>query len=144
MKSSTAILVVGGVASVAGIGYLLWKKNSEGVPVLAGPGQQVGSVNPALLTQPSQVYPSQYGSGQVVRQDTASQPWYGGARPVDASANLVDQNFIQNVQYAKGTADIISSVGSIWDDLNLGSLWESEGSYFEEDSSSEIDWGSWA
>ena len=109
------------------------------------PGGLAADTDPNSLAQPSQVYPSQYGSGQVQRQDTASQPWYGGARPIDASSTLVDPNFIMNTQYLQGAAGMVSSLTSIWDDLNLGSLWKDDGSYFEEDSSSDVnwDWSNW-
>lgn len=140
MKNQT-LLIIAGLAAAGGIGFVLWRsRNQNQLPIIAGPTGQVAGVNPQLLTQPSQVYPSQYGSGQVQRQDTASQPWYGGTRaPLSVQPN-VDQNFIQNVQYAKGAADIISSVSSIWDDLNLGSLWQDDGAYFSEDDSSEMSW----
>ena len=143
MNSST-VLILGGVGAAGLIGFLWWRNTQSQIPMIAGPGQPMSSVNPNLLTQPSQAYPSQYGSGQVQRQDTASQPWYGGPRPQDATAGLVDQNFIQNVNLAKGSAEIVSSLTSIWDDLNLGSIWNDDGSYFQEDSSGEDiswDWG---
>ena len=145
MKSSTALIIFGAMGLTAG-GIFLWSRRNSLLPVLAGPGVPVGAVNPNSLTQPSQSYPTAIGSGQVDRQDTASQPWATAqTKAVNAqlpSGSIVDQNFLQNVAIAKGTSDIVSSMTSIWDDLNLASLWDDGGSSFvEEDPFEGFDWG---
>lgn len=72
---------------------------------------------PNLMAQPQQNYP--YTPAPVPRADSGNQPWYQGNRNfIQPQAPVGDQNFLQNVQYLKGAADISSSVASIWDDLS--------------------------
>lgn len=147
MKQSTVLILAG--MGILGVGAFMYFRRGQMVPVIAGPGSGVDMLNPALLTQPSQTYPTQYGSGQVNRQDTASQPWSTAqTRAVNQqlpSSGLVDQNFIQNVAIAKGTADIVGSLTSIWDDLNLASLWDDGGDAFvEEDTFEGFSWDNYS
>lgn len=143
MKTSTAVLLGVGVVTVGGLVYLFFFRRN-GIPVLAGPTQVGSAVDPGLLTQPSQLYPVQPPS--PTRQDTASQPWYGGARPADASSNIVDQNMLKNAQTIAGAAGIVSSVKSIWDDLDISSWWSSTDSSVQEDdmfAGSNFSWNSY-
>jgi len=129
--------LIGGVALLGGAAYLYFKKQSEQVPVIAGPGQSLGTVSAAVLTQPSQMYPVQAPS--VTRQDNASQPW-ASAKSQSLNQALPSSQLVSQAQDIKALASITSSVSSIWDDLNLGDLWSDGGSNNITEDSSSFDW----
>lgn len=77
------------------------------------------SVNNNLMGQPSAQYP--YKAASSPRVDNSNQPWYTQSRAMITPTSLgsqVDQNFLANVSYLKGTADITSSLTDIWGNLS--------------------------
>lgn len=143
MKTSTVLILLGGVAALGAGAFFIFRRGDQ-IPILAGPGSTATATNPALLNQPSQLYPVTQ-TGVTNRQDTASQPWYGGSRPQDVTANLVDQNLVKNASMLSGVASITSSLSSIWDDLNISSWWsdDSSSSLSSEDMFSDFSWNSY-
>lgn len=115
MKQSYLLLGLG----IIGVGgYFLYKKmmNSQ----LQSPTSLAAvTTNPNLISQPSQSYP--YVQPVGPRVDNSNQPWYGANRSFISDANAgvsFDQNFLNNVAYVKGTAEIGKSVASLWSDLS--------------------------
>lgn len=127
------MLLIGGAVAVGG--FFLFKK-------FYGQGAMAGNVvtpyaNPQLLAQPSLAYPFQ--APQSPRNDNQSEPWYGGSRQFNtqvSNQSMIDQNFVANVGYVKGFADITGSLASVWDDLGVGS-------WFSSEDPSSIDFGDW-
>ncbi len=126
MKTGIAIAL--GIGGAAGA-YLLWKK-------FYGQGAVAGDVvtpyaNSQLVAQPGLAYPFQ--APQAARNDNQSEPWYGGSRQFNtqtaaATSPLgVDLNFMRNVNYVSGFADISSSLTSIWDDLGVQDWFGNDG-----------------
>lgn len=95
-----------------------------------------GSPNPNLVSQPAQTYPFQAAVPQ--RADNSNQPWYQGNRNFIQPTSF-DTNFLQNVQYVKGVAEITKSVSSIWDDL--GGLFSTQESPDVAMNGEDDDWG---
>lgn len=127
------VLLIGGAVAIGG--FLLFKK-------FYGQGANAGNVitpyaNDQLLAQPSLAYP--FRAPQSPRNDNQSEPWYGGSRQFNTQVAVqsgIDQNFMANVGYVKGFADITSSLGSIWDDLGVGD-------WFSSEDPESIDFGDW-
>lgn len=140
MKPQT-ILIIGGLIAAGGAAFYFWRKSQNSqVGIQAGPGTTTSQVNTGLLQQPSQVYPVTAQS--VTRQDTASQSWYGGARPQDASASLIDQNLTANVQSLAALNSGVKSLTDIWQNLGV-SNWFSEPDSSDDDIFGDLDWGSY-
>lgn len=112
-----------------------------------GQGAVAGDVitpyaNPQLLAQPGIVYP--YQPNQAPRNDNQSEPWYGGSRAFNTQTAAqssplgVDLNFLTNVNYVKGFADVTNSLTSIWDDLGVSDWFNNESVAFTEESVSDF------
>lgn len=106
-------LVLGGLAVG---GFLVWRMFRVGA--LQSPSSlSPYNTAPDIGGQPSAQYP--YRPVQTPRADAGNQPWYQGNRDfIQPQTSVGDPNFLKNVQYVKGVADISSSVASIWDDLS--------------------------
>lgn len=126
MKTGVVVLL-----SLAGAGgaYFLWKR-------FYGQGAVAGNVvtpyaNSQLVAQPGLQYP--FVAPQAARNDNQSQPWYGGSRQFNTQTAAAqsplgaDLNFMKNVNYVSGFADITSSLSSVWDDLGVSDWFGSGG-----------------
>lgn len=120
MKTSTAIIVGIGLLVAGGLAFLFIRRNGQGLPVIAGPTTIGSSVNPQVITQPSQLYPVT--GPQPVRQDTASEPWSATSLPPN-SASLAVSGLQSTAMDLKAVSSVVSSVKSIWDDLDISSWW---------------------
>lgn len=139
MKPQTLLIIVG-LAAAGGAAFYFWRKSKNSqIGIQAGPGTTTSQVNQGLLQQPGQAYPATAQS--VNRQDTASQPWYGGSRPKDASASLIDQNLASNVQSLAAVSSGVKSLTDIWSNLGV-SNWFSEPDSAD-DIFGDLDWGSY-
>lgn len=136
MKGSTVALIGIGVAALGAGAYFLFR-NKMG-QTIAGPGATGVPTNGALLQQPSQQYP--YAGSEVTRQDTASQPWYGGARPQDASQSIIDPNLLKNVGSLNAVADATKSITSIWNDLGVSNWFSDDGGSSDDPFSANFSW----
>lgn len=121
-----------GILSVGAVGYLVYKKMT---------GPQTGTYSVSPYSYPNDAYQNAYVGGQPSEQypyraitpprvDNSNQPWYGGSRQLatSASSNLssgMDLNFQKNMSYITGASEMIGSLRSMWDDLELGSFFES-------------------
>lgn len=124
MKTQT-LLIIGGLLAAGGAAFYFWRKRQGDYMIAAGPGAAPSPLNPNVLNQPSQVYP--YSPAPTTRQDNASQPWYGGARPQDATASMIDPNLLSNVQSLQAISVGTKSLGEIWNNLGV-SDWFSDDS----------------
>lgn len=117
-----------GLAGLGVGGYLIYKKmGMQNQPLGITPYSVPNSAY--LMDQPAQQYP--YQAVNAPRVDNANQPWYGGNRNLSTSASSslgsgLDLDFARNVQYFEGSADMIGSLASMWDDLDVGSWFDDE------------------
>lgn len=132
------------IAGVGALAYIIWRQFQQpqqgeyAVSPLSYPSQ-----NYNLGLQPAELYP--YSAINPPRVDNSSEPWYGGSRTfnqtADAKISGLDMNFAQNVQYIKGAADISTSLQDIWG--SIGSFFDTEDlSVSVSDFSSSFDWNS--
>lgn len=126
------LLIIGAIALTGGAVYFFMRRNG-GVPVIGGPTQMQTPVDPALLTQPSQAYPVT--GPQPTRQDYVSQPWSATRPLVDASSDLA-----KSASDLKSISDVVGSVKSIWEDLDVSSWWSSTDTPIQEDSMPGLNW----
>lgn len=116
MKTQT-LLIIGGIVVAGGAAFYFWRKRQGDYMIAAGPGATPSPLNPNVLNQPSQTYP--YSPAPTTRQDTASEPWYGGPRPQDATASMIDPNLLANVQSIQAVSQATKSLGEIWNNLGV-------------------------
>lgn len=130
-----ALYVGLGVLGVGAVGYLIYKKFVE---------PQMGSLAVSPYSYPNNAYQNYYVGAQPSEQypytaivpprvDNTNEPWYGGNRYLSSSMQTdlssgMDMGFANTVNYINGASTIIGSVKSIWDDLDLGSYFESSSS----------------
>lgn len=136
MKTQT-MLICGGLVVAAGAAFYFWSRRQGDYTLVTGPGGTASPLNPNILNQPAQQYP--YNPALTTRQDTASQPWYGGARPNDASGSLMDPNLLANIQTVNALSTGTKSIGEIWDNLGVSS-WFSDPAPVESDAIGDWDW----
>lgn len=141
MKPLHVAMIAGGAVGAFFL-YKTWAANQA--PQVYGP---VAVTNdPNLISQPGQVYP--YAAPTPPRVDNQSQPWYNGSQAANPQQTVkgLDTNFVQNVQYVQGTAQIASSVKSIWGDLSdlFGSNTNPTTDVNSTDSSGGFDWNNLA
>lgn len=121
------------------LGFIIYKKYVGGSlqqPVSLTPY----AVQPNLMGQPAMSYPFQ--AAQPQRADNSNQPWYQGNRNFIQPVSAGLSNFNENVMYAQGTASVVESVSSIWD--NLSGIFETSSSPDTQASNTEsfggVDW----
>lgn len=141
--NKTVILI--GVAALAGVGVWMFMRNRQGA--VAGNIITPWAEKLPNLGQPAQNYP--FVPNSPPRNDNQSAPWYGQSRSFDQNpTGLVDVNFMKNLGYVKGSAEIVSSLSSIWDDLGVAGWFGSDDATafdMSEDvfaGGSSFDWGS--
>lgn len=125
--------VVLGLAVVGVGGFLVYRKFS-GNPRVENVGGGLLDWAPSRSSQPSNQYP--FTPFPVPRLDTgpiSNQPWFSGnlqrfSPNGPGIGSGLDQNFMRNVSYVKGTADIVGAVKDIWSDLGV-SDWFNGGDY---------------
>lgn len=125
-----------GVVAIGGVGYLIYRKMSQ--------QPQTSSYAVSPYSYPNNAYQNAYVGAQPQEQypytaivpprvDNSNQAWYGGTRnlaPAKQSnlASGMDMGFANTVNYVNGVSTIIGSLSSIWDDLDLGSYFDSSSS----------------
>lgn len=140
--NTKAILLMAVIGGGAFLAYRQFMK-----PAMTGdPGQQFPQPNQSLLTQPAVQYP--FKPSTPPRVDNQSQPWYGGSRLFNATPDMNLSSWQSTALDFKAGSEIVKSVSSIWDDLDVGGWFKSGGDDFSLDSfskgslSSGFDWGS--
>lgn len=139
MKMNPLVIVVG-LAAVGGAAFFFWSRRQGNYMIAAGPTAQGTPLNPNVLNQPSQVYP--FTPAPTTRQDTASQPWYGGARPQDATASLMDPNLLANVQTVNALNSGAKSLTELWGNLGVSNWFSDPEPVAGDDIFAGLDWNS--
>lgn len=133
------VLYIGLGLGAAGLGYLLYRFMQTPTQAYSTTSLNPNS-NPQAGSQTS--YP--FTPGTPARVDNSNQPWANNNRAAIAQigAGQIDVN-LSNTQmiagYAKSAADISSSLTSLWEDLDVGSWFDSGDS---EQFSLDMDYGS--
>lgn len=140
------VLVYGGVAAIAYLGYKVFVQPQMGLVSVSPFSKPNGDyINAALMGQPNQKYPFQ--AVQAPRVDNSNQPWYGGNRlaaqgPVAASP--MPTQLQNDAMQLKAGANIIESLTSIWDNLGVGEWFTSDDNEVKSENFSSLDSFNWS